>query len=144
MAGKLRRVKFSAEAIHGDLRQSKRDRVIASFRNQKHRIMVATDIAARGLDIPHIEHVINYDLPQCPEDYIHRIGRTARAGAEGSSLCLITPTDKSKWKAINYLLNSDEKGPDHKRPTRKSNALKIGRPPHFRKRYRQKQERAAV
>lgn len=107
MAGRLRDEHHSADAIHGDLRQNKRDRVINAFRNRKHRIMVATDIAARGLDIPHIEHVINYDLPQCPEDYIHRIGRTARAGAEGSSLCFVTPADKSKWHAINRLINPD-------------------------------------
>lgn len=107
MADKLCDAGHSADAIHGDLRQNKRDRVIKDFRNQKHRIMVATDIAARGLDIPHIEHVINYDLPQCPEDYIHRIGRTARAGAEGSALCFITPGDRMKWRAISRLINPD-------------------------------------
>ncbi len=105
MAAKLSKEGHSADAIHGDLRQSKRDRVISAFRNKKYRILVATDVAARGLDIPHIEHVINYDLPQCAEDYIHRIGRTARAGAEGSALNLVTPADKSKWNAIDRLLN---------------------------------------
>ena len=109
MAGKLRRSKHSAEAVHGDLHQSKRDRVIKGFRNRKHRILVATDIAARGLDIPHIEHVINYDLPQCPEDYIHRIGRTARAGADGEAISLIAPIDKLKWKAIHKMMNPDAK-----------------------------------
>ncbi|MCB1694577.1 MAG: C-terminal helicase domain-containing protein, partial [Pseudomonadales bacterium] len=105
MATRLRKQGYSAEAIHGDLRQSRRDRVIAGFRERKYRILVATDIAARGLDIPHIEHVINYDLPQCPEDYIHRIGRTARAGAEGSALCFVMPSDRDKWRAIQRLLN---------------------------------------
>ncbi len=105
LARKLSQIKHSAEAIHGDLRQSKRDRVIQGFRDREHRILVATDIASRGLDIPHIEHVINYDLPQCPEDYIHRIGRTARAGAEGSAICLITPQDGDKWRAIQRLIN---------------------------------------
>ena len=94
-----------ARAIHGDLRQSKRDRVISSFRQKKYRILVATDVAARGLDIPHIEHVVNYDLPQNPEDYIHRIGRTARAGATGFALNLVTPDDRRKWQAIDRLLN---------------------------------------
>src|SRR5690606_4555277 len=75
MAKRLSRDGQSAEAIHGDLKQSKRDRVIAAFRAKEHRVLIATDVAARGLDIPHIEHVINYDLPQVPEDYIHRIGR---------------------------------------------------------------------
>src|SRR5690606_35735041 len=73
LADKLVRSQSSADAIHGDLKQSKRDRAISAFRDKRFRVMVATDIAARGLDIPHIEHVINYDLPQCPEDYIHRI-----------------------------------------------------------------------
>lgn len=109
LATRLRRDNHSADAIHGDLRQNKRDRVIDNFRKQKHRIMVATDIAARGLDIPHIEHVINYDLPQCPEDYIHRIGRTARAGAEGAAVNLITSQDGLKWKAIQRLINPGAK-----------------------------------
>lgn len=105
LARRLCKQNHSADAIHGDLRQSKRERVIQAFRDRGHRIMVATDIAARGLDIPHIEHVINYDLPQVPEDYIHRIGRTARAGAEGSAVCLITPGDALKWRAIQRMLN---------------------------------------
>ncbi len=109
LARKLARENHSAEAIHGDLKQNRRDRVIREFREKKHRIMVATDVAARGLDIPHIEHVINYDLPQCPEDYIHRIGRTARAGAEGVAVSLITPEDGLKWQAIYRLLNPHEK-----------------------------------
>ena len=78
----VKRLKYdghSADAIHGNLRQSKRERVINNFRNGKSRILIATDVAARGLDIPLIQHVINYDLPQVPEDYIHRIGRTGRA-----------------------------------------------------------------
>ncbi|MFO0388999.1 MAG: DEAD/DEAH box helicase [Alphaproteobacteria bacterium] len=109
MAKRLRKENHSADAIHGDLRQNQRDRTIAAFRACKYRIMVATDIAARGLDIPHIEHVINYDLPQCPEDYIHRIGRTARAGAAGSALCLITPADRIKWSAITRLIDPSAK-----------------------------------
>ncbi len=107
MATKLSNAGYSANAIHGDLRQNRRDRVIANFRSKKYRILVATDVAARGLDIPHIEHVINYDLPQCAEDYIHRIGRTARAGAQGSAMCLVTPSDSRKWSAINRLMNPD-------------------------------------
>lgn len=105
LATKLDKLGHSADAIHGDLRQNKRDKVIANFRSKKYRILVATDVAARGLDIPHIEHVINYDLPSCAEDYIHRIGRTARAGAVGSAVCMITPSDQNKWGAINRLMN---------------------------------------
>lgn len=100
---------FAADAIHGDLHQRKREKVINHYRNKSFRILVATDVAARGLDIPHIEHVINYDLPQCPEDYIHRIGRTARAGAEGSALSFISPDERGKWKAIARLINPGEK-----------------------------------
>lgn len=107
MAKRLRKEKYSADAIHGDLRQNRRDRVIANFRDKKYRILVATDIAARGLDIPHIEHVINYDLPQVPEDYIHRIGRTARAGAEGEAICFVTPKDQDLWQAVQRLLDPE-------------------------------------
>lgn len=109
MAKTLRLDEHSADAIHGDLSHNRRQRVIKDFRDSKYRIMVATDIAARGLDISHVQHVINYDLPQCPEDYIHRVGRTARAGAEGSALCFVTPSDKRKWNAINELLNPGTK-----------------------------------
>ena len=95
----------SSKAIHGNLQQRRRDSVIQAFRNNTIRILVATDLASRGIDIPQIMHVINYDLPQCPEDYIHRIGRTARAGAEGNALCLLTSGDAQKWKAISRLIN---------------------------------------
>jgi superfamily II DNA/RNA helicase len=101
----------AASAMHGDLKQSKRYRVMNDFRNGRYKIMVATDIAARGLDVPHIEHVINYDLPNCPEDYIHRVGRTARAGAEGSALNLVSCADQSKWYAIQRFI-SPEKYPN--------------------------------
>lgn len=101
----------ASSAIHGDLVQRRRDRVIQSFRNSDIRILVATDVASRGIDIPHIMHVINYDLPQCPEDYIHRIGRTARAGAEGNALNFLTSGDHQKWRAISRMfLPQDEAG----------------------------------
>ena len=108
----VKRLKYdghSADAIHGNLRQSKRDRVIAGFRNGKSRILIATDVAARGLDIPLIQHVINYDLPQVPEDYIHRIGRTGRAGKEGSALTFLTPNDRSMWNSISKLIDPNFK-----------------------------------
>lgn len=112
LAGRLRDQGHTADAIHGDLQQRRRDRVIQEFRAQKYRILVATDVAARGLDIPHIAHVINYDLPQCPEDYIHRIGRTARAGAEGRAVNMVTPSDSDKWRAIERLIAGKEPGND--------------------------------
>ncbi|MBS0287970.1 MAG: DEAD/DEAH box helicase [Proteobacteria bacterium] len=105
LADRLKRHDHFACAIHGDLKQRQRDEVIRNFRNQKNRIMVATDIAARGLDIPHIMHVINYDLPQCPEDYIHRIGRTGRAGMEGFALSFVSPAENRKWQAIYQHVN---------------------------------------
>lgn len=105
LAEKLSHQNHHASAIHGDLKQRKRESVIRDFRNLKKRIMVATDIAARGLDIPHIMHVINYDLPQCPEDYIHRIGRTGRAGMEGFALSFISPEDNHKWRQIHHLMH---------------------------------------
>jgi len=104
----VKRLKYDdhdADAIHGNLRQNKRDRVIKAFRNNHFRILVGTDVASRGLDIPAIKHVINYDLPQVPEDFIHRIGRTARAGAAGSALSFIGNQDNSKWNAIQSLID---------------------------------------
>jgi ATP-dependent RNA helicase DeaD len=112
----VKRLKYDghkADAIHGNLRQSKRDRVITGFRNGNTRILIATDVAARGLDIPLIQHVINYDLPQVPEDYVHRIGRTGRAGKEGSALTFITPSDRSMWNSISRLIDPNFKPPQN-------------------------------
>ena len=100
-------------ALQGDLRQNKRSRILKDFRDDKFRILIATDIASRGLDVPHIEHVINYDLPQVPEDFIHRIGRTARAGSVGEAVSFVTPNDKKMWKSIEKLMEN-LKNPDHK------------------------------
>jgi len=113
MAKNLKRDEFEADALHGDLRQNKRTSVMKAFRDKKFRILVATDIAARGLDVPHIEHVINYDLPQVAEDYIHRMGRTARAGAEGSALCFVASQDSRKWHAIERLLGIKSDSSSH-------------------------------
>jgi len=119
----VKRLKYDdhdADAIHGNLRQNKRDRVIKAFRNGHFRILIGTDVASRGLDIPAIKHVINFDLPQVPEDFIHRIGRTARAGAEGSALTFVGGDDRSKWNAIQRLIDPNFKsargdGGDNKR-----------------------------
>lgn len=114
MAYKLSKAGHSAEAIHGDLRQHKREKIIRNFRSEKFRILVGTDIIARGLDIPHVRHVLNYDLPQCPEDYIHRIGRTARAGATGDAACFVTPSDHKKWNMIARLMAPKGEKPAYK------------------------------
>jgi ATP-dependent RNA helicase DeaD len=105
MVRRLNKEGHPSDAIHGDLRQSRRTKVLTQFRQSKFRVLVATDVAARGLDIPHIEHVINYDLPQSPEDYIHRIGRTARAGAQGEAVNFISSADQKYWRAICALMD---------------------------------------
>jgi superfamily II DNA/RNA helicase len=96
---------YSVTRIHGDRSQAQRDSAVNGFRQGSYRILVATDVVARGLDVPHIAHVINYDLPMCPEDYVHRIGRTARAGAEGHAVCLLTPADRGLWRRIARMYN---------------------------------------
>jgi ATP-dependent RNA helicase DeaD len=104
----VKRLKYDdhdADALHGNLRQNKRDKVIKAFRNNHFRILIATDVAARGLSVSSIKHVINFDLPQVAEDFIHRIGRTARAGAEGSALSFVGNEDRSKWNAIQRLID---------------------------------------
>lgn len=126
LADKLRDEGYEADAIHGDLRQRNRERVIKSFRNGVSRILVATDVAARGLDIPSIECVVNFDLPQCPEDYIHRIGRTGRAGAEGRAVNLITAQDRMKWKLICRLINNGESVEEEGRSGRSSGGRRGG------------------
>lgn len=121
LAKRLKKDGFTADALNGDLRQRVREKVMRNFRDQKFRILVATDIAARGLDVPHIEHVINHDLPQVAEDYIHRMGRTARAGREGSALCLVSPADGRKWHAIQKLLgmkSDDERSGSNAKPSK--------------------------
>jgi superfamily II DNA/RNA helicase len=131
IARQLRSDKFNAEAIHGDLRQSRRDKVMMKFRKNVFQILVATDVAARGLDIPLIEHVINYDIPQNPEDYIHRIGRTARAGAKGKALTFITPADKKNWGLVEKLINPD--GPQEKKKSNPKNSRRAKAKKSFRK-----------
>jgi superfamily II DNA/RNA helicase len=90
-------------ALHGDMSQSARKRTVEHMRRGKIRVLVATDVAARGLDIRSISHVINFDLPTVAEDYIHRIGRTGRAEALGTAISLVTPDDRSKLSQIERL-----------------------------------------
>ena len=114
LAKKLRQEDIKIGALHGDLRQSQRDRVLTSFRKEKIHVLVATDVAARGLDVPSITCVINYDMPQNPEDYIHRIGRTGRFGKEGTAISFISSADNAKWRAIVYLLDPSAKQDDNR------------------------------
>jgi ATP-dependent RNA helicase RhlE len=100
----LSRARISVACIHGDFRQNQRIAALEGFRSGKYQVLVATNIAARGLDIEGISHVINYDVPEHPEDYIHRIGRTARAEADGDALTLVTPDDEAMIYRIENLL----------------------------------------
>jgi ATP-dependent RNA helicase RhlE len=95
---------FRVTCLHGDRTQQQRLQALESFRRGTHQVMVATDIAARGLDIERISHVVNYDVPGCPEDYVHRVGRTARAGAEGEALTLMTPAETAQMRGIERWL----------------------------------------
>ena len=119
MAKRLKSAGITAEAIHGDLRQSRRERVISNLRDCKFRVLVATDVAARGIDVPHIHQVINFDLPRQTEDYIHRIGRTGRNGAQGIALNLATRDDMEKLNDIERLINPKAAKSAHNRPTGK-------------------------
>ncbi len=100
----LKRKKFKVAAMHSDLLQEDRDRVMLDFKNGKIDILVATDIVARGIDIDQIELVINYDVPHDPEDYIHRIGRTARANAQGSAITFVSEKEQEKFARIEKFL----------------------------------------
>ncbi|MEO0408974.1 MAG: DEAD/DEAH box helicase, partial [Cyanobacteria bacterium P01_A01_bin.135] len=90
----------SVDEYHGDLSQSQRERLMLRFKQRQVRWVVATDIAARGLHVDDLTHVINYDLPESPESYVHRIGRTGRAGKEGVAISLVHPLDKHKIRSI--------------------------------------------
>ena len=139
LAKRLKASDISASAIHGDLRQNKRERVILGLRNNKFRVLVATDVAARGIDIPHIHQVINFDLPRQTEDYIHRIGRTGRNGANGLALNLVTTADKGKLAEIDELLGGKPVNSSTKRSQRKPSRKK----PQSNSRWRHKRKSRA-
>ncbi|TLS37398.1 DEAD/DEAH box helicase [Pseudalkalibacillus caeni] len=101
----LKKRGYRAEELHGDLVQSQRSRVMQLFRTSRIDFLVATDIAARGIDVAHVSHVINYDIPEDPERYVHRIGRTGRAGNKGIALTLVTPKDMRFLQSIESKIN---------------------------------------
>ena len=122
---------YSVDFIHGGLSQGARNRVIREFRAAELRIMVTTDLLARGLDVPHVEHVISYDLPFQAEDFLHRIGRTARAGRSGTAITFVTPRDARMYSLLKpYLANAEEikvdKSFDFERSTQKFTAIPVG------------------
>jgi ATP-dependent RNA helicase RhlE len=104
LAEKLERDGITAAAIHGNKSQGARTKALADFKQNNIRVLVATDIAARGLDIEQLPHVVNFELPNVPEDYVHRIGRTGRAGATGEALSLVEPEENKFLKAIEKLI----------------------------------------
>ncbi len=100
----LAKARFAAQALHGNKSQPQRERVLAAFRDGETRVLVATDIAARGIDVDGISHVVNYDVPNEPESYVHRIGRTARAGATGAAISLCDHDEVPYLRAIEKLI----------------------------------------
>src|SRR6056297_3320398 len=100
----LKKYGYDAAPIHGDLDQSQRTKTLDAFRNGELRFLVASDVAARGLDVPAVSHVFNYDVPGHAEDYVHRIGRTGRAGREGKAITLCGPRDEKTFDAVEKLL----------------------------------------
>ncbi|MCB1343984.1 MAG: DEAD/DEAH box helicase, partial [Rhodobacteraceae bacterium] len=104
VAKSLKKHGFDASPIHGDLDQSVRTRTLDGFRDGTVRLLVASDVAARGLDIPAVSHVFNFDVPSHSEDYVHRIGRTGRAGRKGKAFTISTPSDDKYLAAIEHLL----------------------------------------
>ncbi len=105
VAKSMKKAGFNAEAIHGDLEQSQRTRTLEAFRAGTLRFLVASDVAARGLDIPAVSHVFNYDVPSHSEDYVHRIGRTGRAGRAGKAVMICGPSDDKNFAAIEKLID---------------------------------------
>ncbi|WP_175806144.1 DEAD/DEAH box helicase [Burkholderia cenocepacia] len=106
LAGRLADAGFESAALHGDLPQGARNRTIRALRERRVRVLVATDVAARGIDIPGITHVFNYDLPKFAEDYVHRIGRTGRAGRSGTAVSLVHHAEQGALKRIERFVRS--------------------------------------
>jgi len=100
---------YMADGLHGDLSQAQRDRVMKAFRDSTIELLVATDVAARGIDVGNVTHVINYDIPQDPESYVHRIGRTGRAGRKGIALTLVTPREMKQLITIEKVTKTSLK-----------------------------------
>ena len=109
VARRLARSGYAATQIHGDRSQAQRNQALRSFSEGRHRVLVATDVAARGIDVAHIGHVINFDLPKVPEDFVHRIGRTGRASAKGVASTFTAPNERGDLKRIERSLGINMK-----------------------------------
>jgi len=121
VARKLENAGIGAEAIHGNKSQNARQRALQNFKNGDAWVLVATDIAARGIDIDAVSHVFNYELPHEPESYVHRIGRTGRAGATGAAWSLVDPSEHSRLRAVERLIRFSPPEVAVKLPPRASN-----------------------
>lgn len=142
VAKTLARAGIGGAAIHGDRSQAQRQQALDGFKRGKHRVLVATDIVARGIDVDGISHVINFDLPNVPEDYVHRIGRTARAGKSGTAFSLLAPEEHDLLRDIEHTIGAvlaceDHVGftyaeprlvPDPERPAKKGQRQQTQRP----------------
>jgi ATP-dependent RNA helicase DeaD len=126
------------KALHGDMSQGQRDGVMLAFKGGRERLLVATDVAARGLDITGVSHVVNYDVPNSPDVYVHRIGRTGRAGESGRAITLITPKQRRELQAIERHAKTeieewaagDGRPPREERPKRTPRERETRRPRH--------------
>src|SRR5690606_25081109 len=107
IAKKLKKTGLQVEEMHSDLTQDAREEVMRQFRNRKINILVATDILARGIDIKELQLVLNFDVPDEAEDYVHRVGRTARADQSGMAITFITPSEQRKFAQIERLIETD-------------------------------------
>ena len=107
VAKSMQKYGLDAAPIHGDLDQSKRMETLDNFRSGALRFLVASDVAARGLDVPNVSHVFNYDVPSHAEDYVHRIGRTGRAGKSGTAMMICSPRDEKNFAAIEGLVKME-------------------------------------
>ncbi|MBN9889741.1 DEAD/DEAH box helicase [Salipiger abyssi] len=107
VAKSLKKYGYNAEPIHGDLDQSQRMKTLDGFRDGSIRLLIASDVAARGLDVPSVSHVFNFDVPSHAEDYVHRIGRTGRAGREGKAFTIVVPKDEKNFEDVEKLLQKE-------------------------------------
>jgi ATP-dependent RNA helicase DeaD len=138
LARKLNDSGVRVKALHGDMSQGSRDGVMIAFKSGRERVMIATDVAARGLDITGVSHVVNYDIPNSPDIYVHRIGRTGRAERSGRAITLITPKQRRELQAIERHANTEiaEWSPNGDRPSPRRKA-ETRRPRHTKPRERQ-------
>ena len=143
----LEKAGYAAGSIHGNKSQGQRDRALAAFRRGDIRVLVATDVAARGIDIPEVRHVYNYDLPNVPDNYVHRIGRTARAGIAGRAVAFCTAEEFGDLKAIEKVMGQSITVAGGTVPTQSANVKREashGRPQQQRRRPQGNRQRRAA